>query len=316
MYKSVSGPDAQMMTIHEQTVLNDPDAQWSRLRDRALLDQRDALNVAYRLASRVHSGQYRKTTPALLVPYIVHPLRVARILSEEWQVWRLGALQTALLHDALEDCLPEKRAEIEQEIQREYGSEVFEAVLTLTKPAAGPAEVKDARHARYFKELFAAPTWVRLVKCADRVDNLRDAMAWGNAEFWKRYSSETIGWHLYLARETSPIAEVALFKALVEGERKIRGRVPVWADGHLIDPLAASLIPEHIARAHGVVGMAIQGETLIVGTADVEDSIALETVLLHLRSENGMVRSLKPVGISREALRDAISAGLYGRIDG
>jgi hypothetical protein len=303
------------MTIHDLTTLHDPEAQWSQLQNRALPEHRDALDAAYRLASWIHTGQCRKTAEDKPVPYIVHPLRVARILSEEWEVWSIAALQTSLLHDVLEDCPTEERTRIEREIKRVCGKEVRDAVLTLTKPAPGPAEVKAARDARYFKELFAAASWVRLVKCADRVDNLRDAAAWGNKEFWIRYSSETIGWHLYLARITSPIAEVALFKALVEGERKIRGRVPVWADGYLIDPVAAALIPEHIARAHGVVGLAVRGETLIVGIADSQDAAALKAVRMSLRSRNESVRAVQVKLISREALRDAISAGLYGKID-
>ena len=303
------------MSIYDPTVLNDPDAQWAQLRARALPEQREALDVAYRLAGRVHAGQMRKTEEDEPIPYIVHPLRVARILSEEWEVWRLGALQTAILHDTLEDCVPDQRMAIEQEVRSQCGREVLEAVRALTKPATGPAEVKAARDARYFKELFAAAHWIRLVKCADRLDNLRDACFWGNRGFWERYSSETIGWHLYLARETSPIAEVALFKALVEGERKIRGRVPIWADGHLIDPLAAGKIPEHIARAHRVVGLAMQGETLIVGMADPNDVNALEAVRLMLRSQKEKLQDTRPVQISEDALQDALSAGLYGRIE-
>ena len=298
--------------MHDLTLLNNPDAQWSHLRDQAQPEHRDALTLAYRFACRVHADQHRKTADNRPIPYIVHPLRVARILVDEWEVWRLAALQAALLHDTLEDCLPAERPAIERELDSAFGREVLEAVLTLTKPASGPAEVRAARDARYFKELFAAPLWVRLVKCADRVDNLRDASSWGNRPFWERYSSETIGWHLYLARETSPIAEVALFKALVEGERRIRGRVPVWADGHMIDPSAAAMIPEHIARAHEVVGLAIQGDTLIVGMPDPKDAIALETVALSLRTHKAAVREVRPELISPEALQDALTAGLFG----
>ena len=223
-----------------------------------------------------HAGQFRTAEIAeTSTPYIMHPLRVAGILAEEWQHDDFRALATSLLHDTLEDCPREQRGIFEKDIIREAGIEVYHAVETLTKPMAGPREVQAAREARYFAELRKSGAWVRLVKLADRVDNLRDALTWGNLEFWTRYSSETIGWHLFLARTTSPLAEEALFRALVEGERDLRGRPPVWADGYMIDPRAAAIIPEHIARAHEIIGMAFQGQTLIVGVRDKTNALGL-----------------------------------------
>src|ERR1051326_3683546 len=77
------GFDNPNMSTHDLTVLNDPEAQWAFLRSRALPEHRDALTTAYQLACRVHEGQTRKTADKKPVPYMVHPLRVARILSEE-----------------------------------------------------------------------------------------------------------------------------------------------------------------------------------------------------------------------------------------
>jgi hypothetical protein len=141
------------------------------------------------------------------------------------------------------------------------------------------------------------------------VDNLRDALLWGNREFWEKYSSETIGWHLYLAKETAPIAEVALFHALVNGERRLRGAVPVWADGVLIDPAAARLIPEHIARYHRVVGLAMRGGTLVVGMEEPEDTVAVQAVAMATG------KHVEPADISRDALQDALSARLFREVE-
>lgn len=302
------------MPIHDASVINDPQIQWERLSARVPREGREILEPAYFLAGRVHYGQFRKanadTAP---VPYIVHPLRVARILVEEWQRTDWKILTAALLHDTLEDAPKSLKNVLEKEIERVEGREVREAVYTLTKPLLpepAPADVKAARDARYFSHLRAAPEWVRLIKCADRVDNLRDARAWGNANFWARYCSETIGWHLYLARETAPIAEVALFRELVAGEREIRGRVPVWADGHLIDPVAAALIPEHIARDYRAIGLALRGETLVVGLNSEMETRTLEA----LRLITG--KTIEPLALSADALRDALNAGLYGPSEG
>ncbi len=268
-----------------------------------------SVETAFTLAERVHRGQVRKTSGDRPVPYIAHPLRVALILLDEWKHAEVETIVTALLHDVIEDCaLPESREHLTQEIRMAFGNDVERAVWTLTKPQPGPTEVRYARDARYFSELRKAPEWVRLVKCADRVDNLRDACAWGNRDFWTRYSSETIGWHLFLARETAPLAEASLFQALVAGERTIRGRFPIWVDGHLVDPTAAECIPEHIARRYGVVGLALQGETLYVGMRDVADEATLRDLALVTRQR------ILPVLLSRDALHDALAAGLYSAL--
>ncbi|HZO87010.1 MAG TPA: HD domain-containing protein [Chthonomonadaceae bacterium] len=297
------------MPTNETTDCNDPDIYRDRLYALAAPEDRSQLEAAYALAARAHSNQWRRVASGVPpVPYIVHPLRVACILAEEWGCRDRRALTACLLHDVLEDVPEADRARYAQEIRKVAGKEVHDAIWTLTKPAPGPAEVKAARDARYFSELRNAPRWVRLIKCADRVDNLRDARAWGDKAFWERYSSETIGWHLYLARETAPIAEVALFGALVAGERDIRGRVPVWVDGHLVDPSAAALIPEEIARHRHAIGLALRGDTLLVAMLDPDD----EDCIITLGKITG--KRIAPVSVSAEGLRDAQVAGLFKRM--
>jgi hypothetical protein len=294
------------MSTYNLHKLNDVENLWQKLRSSVPSPIQASVETAFLLAERVHRGQFRKSKGDIPIPYIAHPLRVALVLLEEWKQADVETMVTALIHDVIEDCHPpETREHLTQEVRQAFGGDVERAVWTLTKPEPGPMEVRFARDARYFSEIRKAPKWVRLIKCADRVDNLRDACAWGDRDFWSRYSSETIGWHLFLARETAPIAEVALFKALVEGERAVRGRFPIWADGHIVDPIAAERIPEHVARRYGVVGMALQGETLYVGMRDVADSAILRDLTLVTRHR------ILPVLLSQEALQDALDAGLY-----
>lgn len=301
------------MPIHHASVINDPEAQWAHLREQLPQEEVPALETAFQLAERVHEGQWRRVAEgASRVPYIVHPLRVARIIAEEWERVGISILAASLLHDVLEDSPLTLRTDLEKEIERTSGIEVLNAVRVLSKPNLPepcPADVKAARDARYFSHLRAAPDWVRLIKCADRVDNLRDARAWGNPSFWAKYCSETIGWHLFLARETAAIAEVALFNELVAGEREIRGRVPLWADGYLVDPVAASLIPEHLARHYHVVGMAIRGETLIVGMKKGAVTATSEA----LRHVTG--KEIKPLVISATAIKEALAAEYFGSME-
>lgn len=297
------------MQTYTHSLSSDVESQWQKLRGSVQPEILSGVETAFRIAERVHRGQVRKTRSLTPIPYITHPLRVAEILLKEWECDKIETMAAALLHDVIEDCeLPESRESVTQEIRQAFGNEVERAVWTLTKPEQGPMEVKSVRDARYFSELRKSPKWVRLVKCADRVDNLRDAIAWGDLDFWTRYRSESIGWHLFLAHQTAPIAEVALFKALVDGERTLRGRVPIWADGHIIDLSAAELIPEHVARRYGAVGLAIQGDALYAGLLDPSDAQAVHAISLVTRMR------ILPVAISSDALQDAHSAGLYSRL--
>ena len=295
--------------------ITDVQWQWSQFSSGLTTGNAKMLEAAFLFASETHDGQWRKSAEgASKIPYIIHPIRVARILSEEWGRKDGKILAAALLHDVLEDGELGKQDANTQKILDIAGRETLQAVQALTKfplPASVTEEMKNRREADYFRVLRASEEWVRLVKCADRADNLRDAQNWGEINFWRKYCSETIGWHLQLARETSPMAEVALFKALVDGERLLSGRVPVWADGHIIDPHASSLIPEHIAVCYNAVGISLQGKQLVVGLSNL-DCVADVTVALHATSPS--ISSIVPIKISESSIKDALKAGLYGAI--
>lgn len=302
--------------MRNDDVTNNPDIAWEWLETRSPSESRAFLSSAYALAKKYHQGKTRFCRPGVAPPpYVVHPLRVARIMAEEWGFDSPIVLATALLHDAFDDTLITERSEAENELRAVMGSEVFEAVHLLTKPylpSTHLTDIKFDRDARYFKVLFEAPKWTRLVKLADRTDNLRDAAQWSDAGVWER-CHEAIGWHLYLARNTSPVAEIALFKALIDGERRVRGRAPVWADGRLVDPAAASLIPERLARSLGVVGMSLRDDVLVVGirrrtTLSHQDSV--KEALLNL--EDAPYSQLHLLGVSEDALQDAHAARLFG----
>lgn len=289
---------------------NDVAAQWNKLLSLISAEDIPAITQVYALAERVHAGQKRKTAEgAADIPYIVHPLRVANIVAGEWRRTEFAMIAVALLHDVIEDAPAEMKNTLPREISLLCGNEILDAVYLLTKPELPqpcPPDAKAQRDARYFSAIRNAPEGMRLLKCADRLDNLRDALAWGNEQFWAKYSSETLGWHLWIARETAAIAEVGLFKVLVEGERTIRGRVPVWADGNMIDPAAALLLPEHTAREMNAVCIAEQGNTLIMGIVPP----VTPQILQSLRSVTG--KSLYVIEISPEALQDAHAAKLFG----
>jgi hypothetical protein len=297
--------------------LNNPEYLWRSLLPSIPKNSLPLVQDAYFLARQYHAEQFRFTNGQEPRPaYIVHPLRVALILAEEWGEAEGEVLATALLHDVFQGVLITEREEAEVGIRERMGSQVFEAIHLLTKPHLPTdysTDIKYERDARYFKVLFEAQKWIRLVKCADRLDNLRDAAQWNDLRFWERYSNDTIGWHLYLARNASARAEVALFKALVEGERRMHGRGPVWLDGRFVHPHAAALIPEDLARGLGIVGLALKNDTLVVGVRRRSSLQNQEMVKERLLTQEGAIYThLELVGLSDDAILEAHEALLYG----
>lgn len=149
---------------------------------------------AYHLAVCAHGGQVRDGSDE---PYIRHPLSVALILAEEMGKVETFLLCAALLHDVIEDSnIPI------QEIQHACGTQVMQAVALLTKPL--PEESKEQRDAAYYERLAEGPTLAQLVKCADRLDNLRSMQALGDEARLLRYIEETRRYILPIAAQADP----------------------------------------------------------------------------------------------------------------
>ncbi|MBI2482596.1 HD domain-containing protein [Candidatus Uhrbacteria bacterium] len=125
------------------------------------LPQATVLSAAYTFARDAHATQTRKGSPAL--PYIIHPMRVALALIEEYRIDDAAVIAAALLHDVVEDC--GVAAEV---IRREFGGRVGDLVAELTWPRDRMAMWERA------VALPRASHAVRMVKAADIIDNLRD----------------------------------------------------------------------------------------------------------------------------------------------
>ena len=128
----------------------------------------ERVRFACGLARRAHAGQTRDEG----LPYVLHPLGVAMGLAEDLEAIRVDAallaeaepcdlLVIALLHDVLEDA-PDAVTHAEW---LQAGERVVEGVQLLTR-------TKDMAKVAYYHRLGAAPLHVRLVKFADRLDNL------------------------------------------------------------------------------------------------------------------------------------------------
>ena len=116
---------------------------------------------AIEFAARAHTGQFRKGSH---VPYIIHPLAVAKILIE--YECPEEVVIAAILHDTVEDT----KVTLKQ-IQKEFGTRVAQIVQGASEPRkSDPWEKRKLHTMEYLK---MAPLEVLWVTCADKLDNLR-----------------------------------------------------------------------------------------------------------------------------------------------
>ena len=115
-------------------------------------------------AATRHRHQRRKDTEQL--PYINHPIAVARLLAGEGGVSDQDVLVTAILHDVLEDTdtLPE-------EIEERFGKKVRKLVEEVTDDKNLP---KQRRKQLQIEHAASSSDQAKLVKLADKICNIRD----------------------------------------------------------------------------------------------------------------------------------------------
>ncbi len=153
----------------------------------------DRRKRALEFAAEKHDGQIRLDG----VPYITHPVAVARMLEERG--CGEDCVITALFHDLLEDT-----DATEEEIEAIGGKRVLEAVKRLTKR-------RGCAMADYIAGIKADPL-AFAVKGADRLHNLCSAVLADEA-FRRAYLLETESWYLDFAPEI-PAAARALAETL------------------------------------------------------------------------------------------------------
>ncbi len=127
--------------------------------DKALIEK------AFKIAYDAHKNMRRRSGE----PYILHPLAVARIVSEDIGLG-VKAIVSALLHDVVEDT------EISlEEIERNFGSKIASIIDGLTKIKELFDERSSLQAENFKKMLLTLSDDVRviLIKLADRLHNMR-----------------------------------------------------------------------------------------------------------------------------------------------
>lgn len=114
-------------------------------------------------AAGKHYSQRRKGYKE--IPYINHPIGVARILTENG-ITDPDILVAALLHDVLEDTNG-----TEEEIEQLFGKRVLQIVLEMTDDMREPSELRKARQV---KEAPSLSNEAKQIKIADKICNIYD----------------------------------------------------------------------------------------------------------------------------------------------
>lgn len=149
-------------------------------------DNFDLVMDAYNFVKRGHATQKRDVGER----YFEHPKRVALILIREWNIYDHEMIIAALLHDIVEDTYLFGSEEVAFErIQRHFTKRVAELVHFVTKQKV-PYEQRNERNCSYFERIQHASREPRLLKLADRLDNIRDLTSW-LPERKLRYVEET-----------------------------------------------------------------------------------------------------------------------------
>jgi (p)ppGpp synthase/HD superfamily hydrolase len=134
---------------------------------------------AVEFAARAHRGQYRKASQ---IPYILHPLNVARILIE------CGASEDLVLAAVLHDVVEDTPVTLDQ-LRAQFGDHVGDLVQAISE--ADRQDTWENRKRAMLVLTEQASQDVLLLELADRLDNIReiqrDLAAQGDV-VWKRFT--------------------------------------------------------------------------------------------------------------------------------
>ncbi|MDO4320729.1 MAG: RelA/SpoT family protein [Bacteroidales bacterium] len=126
----------------------------------------EIIERAYRFAKEAHKGVRRRSGE----PYILHPIAVAKIASQEIGLGSTS-ICAALLHDVVEDT-----DYTVEDIEQHFGAKIAQLVEGLTKISGGIFGDKASAQAENFRKLLLTMSEdirVVLIKMADRLHNMR-----------------------------------------------------------------------------------------------------------------------------------------------
>jgi (p)ppGpp synthase/HD superfamily hydrolase len=140
-------------------------------------------------AAALHTRQKRKGDG---FPFVVHPYSVAIILSNYTD--NEEVLAAGLLHDVLEEA----KGYTEENLEADFGRNVFEIVKEASEDRVSEEKDEDrkaswqARKEKYLENLKNDSQEALMVVCADKIHNLRSMMSAYKSqgeEFWDKFNA-------------------------------------------------------------------------------------------------------------------------------
>lgn len=190
--------------VHPYGTLKHADINWhvKRLNARiAKMDDRkqSIIQKAYSFANKKHEGQVRKGRD----PFVIHPVRIANILLFEWSCEDPHVISAALLHDVVEDT-----ATTIKEVKDIFGNDIGKLVDGMTMWKGSET------YETYVKRVARGPSELRLIKCADSLDNLRSWFQTDASDAFPRWWRNTDELILPMAATVSRATETAIRRVL------------------------------------------------------------------------------------------------------
>jgi guanosine-3',5'-bis(diphosphate) 3'-pyrophosphohydrolase len=175
--------EAESLELEKKVILKEYRRLLRSLKKNVSARDKAQIRKAFELAAESHNDMRRKSGE----PYVLHPIEVARIVSEEMGL-DPTSIVCALLHDVVEDT------EITlEEIEMTFNKEVAKIVDGLTK-IAGIFDLNSSIQAENFRKLLLTlndDIRVILIKLADRLHNMRTLESL-NREKQLKIASETM----------------------------------------------------------------------------------------------------------------------------
>ena len=138
----------------------------------------EIIEKAYKFARDAHQGVRRRSGE----PYIMHPIAVATIVSQEIGLGSTS-ICAALLHDVVEDT-----DYTVEDIEVQFSKKIAQIVEGLTKISGGIFDAQSSAQAENFRKLLLTMSddiRVILVKMADRLHNMRTLQSMPTAKQYK-----------------------------------------------------------------------------------------------------------------------------------
>lgn len=169
------------------------------------MNSENNLHKSIKFAMKAHKGQDRDGEAPL--PYVTHVIDVLNKLRYIGGVTDPCILTAAILHDVLEETTATR-----DDISNRFGDEVLNLVIQVTRQEPNPqekeglteSEVYEMRTERFLTEIAAMSTEAKMIKLADRLSNIENALATRPIEKQERYLGQTVKILDLIPRETNP----------------------------------------------------------------------------------------------------------------